>query len=164
VAVPDGLALAVEVGCGDGDAAGPVVAVGDGLGDADGDGLRELGAVGDSDGDGVGEGEAVEACRATVSVVAHGSFAAQRLPFAAAAVVSLVPAGAPVATLASKLTVADRGAPWVPSAGTVQVSFLEPALSVRPRFASSAVDVVIFALPSRPERSSTTTAPECTDC
>lgn len=70
--------------------------------------------VGLGDGDGVGDalGDADSAgAAATLSAVAHGLPAAQRLPCGAAAVVSFVPPAAPAATVAVNVVVADVGAP-----------------------------------------------------
>jgi hypothetical protein len=127
--------------------------------------VRVAEGVGDGDGVEAGDGDGVEAgAAATVSVVAHGSPAAQRLPRGAAAVVSFVPPSAVAATVAANVAVADGGAPWVPIADKVQVTALSPASSARPLLASSPALLAMLALPSRPDRSSTTVAPAGNGC
>lgn len=125
----------VPVGLGVGEA----LTVGDGLAVAVED--EDLEDVGDADGDGVGDGDRVGdavdvGAAATVSVVAHASPAAHWPPFRVAAVVNFVPPAAVAVTVASKVAVADVGAPLVPSAGTVHVRVLCDASSIRPLLTS----------------------------
>jgi hypothetical protein len=134
------------------------VAVGVAVGGALGRGVGPASLVDVVDGVGVGVAVGVGDV-ATVSVVAHGSLAPQLWPWRAAAVVSFAPPGAAVATVAWNVAVAEVDVACVPSGGTVQVSALCVASSVRPRWASSPVLVAILALPSSPDRSSTTAAP-----
>jgi hypothetical protein len=98
--------------------------------------------------------------RATVRVVAHGPPATQVSPAAAAAVINCAPSGAVSATLTRKDVVAsDPAVPSTVDAGTSQAIARACRSSVSEPSASSPAVLMTVALPSRPERSSTTRAP-----
>jgi hypothetical protein len=131
------------------------------LGVGDGVAVDDGAAVGDWVAAVVGGGDdagAWDAGAATTREVAHGSPTAQEVPCRAAAVDSFAPPGAEGATCASNVAVAEVGAPGEPRAGSVQVSALCVASGARPLWASSPALLVMLALLSSPDRSSTTVA------
>jgi len=98
---------------------------------------------------------------ATVNDVAHGLPAAQLPPCGNAAVVSLAPTGTVEATVTWNVVVArEFEVPGAPNAGTAQESVLACASSVKRCWDSCAALDEIVAFARRPERSSTTVAPE----
>jgi hypothetical protein len=151
----------VELGVGDGVAVDDGAAVGDWVAVAVGDGDD----VGDEDAVGAGDDVGARAAgAATTREVAHGSPTTQEVPCRAAAVDGFAPPGAEGATCASNVAVAEVGAPGEPRAGSVQVSALCVASGARPLRASSPALLVMLALLSSPDRSSTTVAPVAKGC
>jgi hypothetical protein len=97
----------------------------------------------------------------TVRAVAHPALVPQLAPSGAAAVATLLPAGAVVSTATWKEAVATEvGVPGAPSAGVVQVSVLVFGSIVMACLARSATVLVTVACPRSPDRSSTTVPPE----